>query len=266
MSKPSIFSRSYDQRMKRRRLNIILFLLLLLCVAFFGGMYLLNKNDISIFKGSENKTESKKEDSKVNSNNKEKEEKVTPNPSSASQEYTYTLKNNKVLKIEYTGSGENKVIKGFKDENLDSIDYDISPDKKKAVFVDKTDSSLLVADVDGNFVDITKQSISYNKKRSITRKILQDDTNYVWNGKPHFTGDGKIVYLSDMPNSKSGFLLTVWATEASAEADHVKIGKASKDISLHKFEGFDGEGRLILNTPDGNIYISKDGYSATKEQ
>lgn len=268
MSKPSIFSRSYDRRMKRRRLNIILFLLLLLCIAIFGGRYLLKINNINIFSSSGSKSDTKKDgniNSDTNKGDKVGENNVTSDPSTTTKEYTYTLKNNKIIKIEYTENGADKQIKEFKNENLDSIEYDISPDKKRALFVDKADSSLIVLNSDGNFIDITKQSVNYSKKRSLTRKVLENDSNYVWNGKPHFTSDGNIVYLSDMPNSKSGYLLTIWSTTPEEGAAHVKVGKASRDISVHNFEGFDEVGRLKLNTPDGTIYISKDGYKVEKE-
>lgn len=270
MSKPSIFSRNYEQKVKRRRLNIILFLLLLVCLAFFGGRYLLKKNNVDIFKnftsanqGEVNKSETKTDDNKSEEKNVE-EKKAEESPSSSVGEYTYTLKNNKVLKLEYTISGENKEIKGFKDENLDSIEYSISTDKKKAVFVDKSDQSLILADVDGNFTDITKSSVNYSNGKKLTRKVLETKKDYIWNGKPQFTSEGNIVYLSDMPNSKEGSSLTLWAVKPNAKSNHSKVTKVSKDISLHNFEGFDEEGRLKLNTPDGYIYISKDGYKAEK--
>lgn len=269
MSKPSIFSRDYEQRMKRRKLNVILFLLLLVCIGFFGGRYLLKNNNVKIFpdfssqkqgavKKDENKVENKSNDVKQGESNK------TPSKSPSVLEYTYTLKNNKQIKLEYTVNGENKEFKGFKDENLDSIEYDISPNKKNVVFVDKADQSLIMGDIDGKFIDITKPNVTYSSGKKLTRKILETKQDYIWNAKPKFTSEGNIVYISNMPNSKPDTTLTLWVTKASADSTHKKVTKLSSDISIHNFEGFDAEGRLKLKTDDGYVYISKDGSKATK--
>jgi hypothetical protein len=50
MGKPSMFSSNYKQQIKKRRLNTFLFVLLIVCIGFFGGKYYLNKNNISIIK------------------------------------------------------------------------------------------------------------------------------------------------------------------------------------------------------------------------
>jgi hypothetical protein len=54
MGKPSMFSSNYKQQIKKRRLNAFLFVLLLVCIGFFGGKYYLNKNNISIIEAMEN--------------------------------------------------------------------------------------------------------------------------------------------------------------------------------------------------------------------
>lgn len=265
MSKPSIFSRDYEQRMKRRKLNIILFLLLLLCIVFFGGRYLLKKNNINIFPDFSNKKQeqAKKAEDKATPA-KPEETKKEPAPLPSVHEYTYTLNDKTNIKIEYTVNGENKEFKGFKNENLDSIEYDISPNKKNVVFVDKTNQTLIFGDTEGKFTDITKVNLTFSNKKKLTRKILDTNKDFIWNAKPKFTSDGNIVYLSNLPNSKPDTSLSLWTSKPSGDTVHKRVEKLSKDISVYNYEGFDEEGRLKLTTTDGYIYISKDGYSVTK--
>lgn len=120
MSKPSIFSRDYEQKMKRRKLNIILFLLLLVCLAFFGGRYYLKKNNISILPDfSKSKKQSVNKDAQKQSNTKPEDTKpVTPSPSAL--EYSYTLNNKSVIKLEYIANGDAKELKDFKGDGLNS--------------------------------------------------------------------------------------------------------------------------------------------------
>lgn len=263
MSKPSIFSKNYEKRMKRRRLNIILILLIILCIGFFGGKYILNKKNINLLPDFTSKKQSEpKKNEKTNK--KTSEEKKEETSSANVLEYTYTLKNNKPLKVEYTVQGDKKEIKAFKNENLESIEYAISPNKQNAVFVDKTDQSLILVDVNGNFTNITKPNISYNNGKKLTRKILETKQDYIWNAKPQFTSEGNIVYISDMPNSKPGLGYTLWTTKPSKDSSHKKVTKLNKDLESNVFEGFDENGRLKLKTNDEYIYISSDGYSVEK--
>lgn len=259
MSKPSIFSKNYEKRMKRRKLNIILILLIILCIAFFGGKYILNKKNINILP---NFTSKKQSEPKKSEN--PKEEKKEDAPLANVLEYTYTLKNNKPLTIEYTVQGDNKQLKGFKNENLETVEYDIAPNKQNAVFVDKTDQSLILVDINGNFTNITKPNIIYNTGKKLTRKILDTKQDYVWNAKPKFTSEGNIVYISDMLNSKPGLGYTLWTTKPLKDSSHKKVAKLNKDLESNVFEGFDESGRLKLKTNDGYIYISKDGYNVEK--
>ncbi|KMT22765.1 hypothetical protein [Clostridium cylindrosporum] len=265
MSKPSIFSSDYEQKMKRRKLNIILFLLLLVCIAFFGGRYYLKKNNINVFPDfTSKKQESIKDSSKSTENSKPDQSQKEASPSPSVLEYSYTLKNSKPIKLEYIVNGENKEFKGLKNENLDSVEFSVSPNKKYIVFVDKTDQSLILADNEGDFTDITKENVVFSSGKKLSRKILKNNKDYIWNAKPQFTTDGNIVYISDMPNTKSGGTLTLWITRPKKDAKHTKITKVTGKIPEINFEGYDKEGRLKLKTSEGYIYISKDGYTAMK--
>ncbi|MEF9935634.1 MAG: hypothetical protein RR898_10295 [Clostridium sp.] len=262
MAKPSIFSRDYEQKMKRRKINIILFILLLVCMAFFGGLYYLKKNNISIMPdfisniGSSlnNKEEKPKKEDKVESNVKE--------PVASVLVYEYKAKDSTTLNIEYSkseGKNEFKGIKGL----VEGVDFSISKDKQKIVFVDKGDQSLILYNIDGTLRDITKESVSYKTGKKLTRSILETKKDFIWNAMPQFTADGSIVYLSDMPNQRPGAGLTIWRVSPESPDKHTKTLKVPGDIASLKFEGFDEKGILKLNTVEGYLYISENGTKAS---
>ncbi|MEG2893436.1 MAG: hypothetical protein RR840_08775 [Clostridium sp.] len=262
MAKPSIFSRDYEQKMKRRKINLILFLILLVCMAFFGGLYYLKKNNISLIPkfitnmGSAVKKEEKPKKEEIPTSNKQ-ENNVAVN------QYEYKAKDLSTLGIEYTTISDKKEFKGIKGL-VEGEDFSISNDKQKIVFVDKTDQSLILYNIDGTSKDITKENVTYKSGNKLNRSILETKKDFVWNAKPQFTSDGSIVYLSDMPNQKPGAGFTIWRVSPSSSEKHTKTLKVPGDITSLKFEGFDEKGRLKLNTVDGYIYISENGTKTEK--
>lgn len=273
MGKPSIFSRDYEQRMKRRRLNLILFILLIISAAFFGGKYYLNNKNIDLFKGRdplkfiENKVEKQKNNKqnvsnatpKGQSNNPQKNQSKTTNISS----FDYKTLTGKIYKIQYTISNGVKQITNLI-EDTKTVQFDISQDRQKIVFEDKDSGYIMLWDVNGRLLRISRDSY----KTKSTGKVLTMESVtranpwFIWAQKPHFTTDGRVVYISHLPYIKVNGNLYVWSVNLDGSG-HTKLGQLSnqdKDIKKISYAGFDSTGNLMIKSQGRIYYVNKGSY------
>jgi hypothetical protein len=278
MGKPSIFSKGYDERMKRRRINITLFILILVFAGFFGARYYINEHNINISlkmpwlseifkdKDSEKKDADKKNNNTSANNNTGKNNTAQPTqPADKVETKFYEYKNaaGKVIKILYNQSSLGNEITGIQSDN-EVITSDIFTDKKKIVFEDKSNGSIILTDNTGVSKIISPDSYKSKSSGIVIKKdtILKNNTSYVWAQKPHFTSDGKVVFISQLPYIK-GNDLYMWLIRDDGSIK--MVGKLnSTDIQKISYSGFDEKGALKININGDMYYFSPGEYKIKK--
>lgn len=293
MGKPSMFSSNYKQQLKKRRLNTILFLLLILCISFFGGKYYLNKNNIDIMKNIRNLKIVKNvhmphwiTDLRDKFNKKHTDETTKVNvqkpaapvakqttPSSVTSsandvkkvnEFLYTSKTGLKFSVEYETANSVIKITGLKDETNTS-DYDISQDKSMIVFDIKPENSIVLCDSNGKFKEISRDTYkSFTTGRTITKAdTLATYKDYIWAQKPCFTQDGRVVYISRLPYFRTFNTLYLWSVKLDG-SEHKKITKLTMDMSKVSYGGFDERKRLKVIVSGVTYYLDNGSYMLVK--
>lgn len=270
MGKPSIFSKDYEQRMKRRRINITLFVLIIISASFFGIRYYLNKNNINFalkiprskITIDKNKKDDSKDKNKIDSSGKRNEEhKDTEEEKKNIGFFEYKALDGSIYKIEYDNSSDAKQIIGMKSDALIPV-FDISKDKTRIVFEDRAAGDIIIMDTNGVYKKINVDS--YTSKSGIVIKkenMMKRDPQYIWTAKPHFTMDGGVVYVSRLPYiSKNGFYLWYIGTNGSLRF----IGKLAESIDNITYEGFTEDNALEIKADNSIYYLPLGAYRLKK--
>lgn len=267
MGKPSIFSKDYEQQVKKRKLNLILIILIIIFGLFFGSQYFLNKNNIKLIDSSKIKNskivkqiESISDKPSKSVETADNTNKITPPKTDAQKQQTPSVKETQPAaqedKIAYNagdGSTINLLLesssgqKSFKgiDAGGKEINYDISKDKQMLVFEDDTSKSILLASIDGSIKDITKPQYKTRSTNKVftKAKVLSFYKDFVWSTKPYFTSDGRVVFASQLPYIKKNSDIFLWSIDLKSMS-YKSIEKLGSDPSKLSYDGFDDKGRL----------------------
>lgn len=269
MGKPSIFSKDYEQKMKRRRINIILFVLIIISASFFGIRHYLDKNNINFaikipwskLTIHKNKKDNTKDKNKIESPEKKKEEPKNTEEEKNIGYFEYKALDGSIYKIEYDNSSSLKQITDIKSDALIPV-FDISKDKTKIVFEDRKAGDIIVMDTNGVSKKINVDSYT-SKSGIVIRKdnMMKKDPQYIWTAKPHFTMDGGVVYVSRLPYiSQNGFYL--WYIGANGSLRF--IGKLSDSIDNITYDGFNEDNALKIKADNTVYYLPLGGYKLKK--
>jgi hypothetical protein len=295
MAKPSIFSSNYKEQRRKRRINLFLFILLIICISFFGGKYYLRSHDVPFVDKIVN-SKIVKDISHYDWISKVKEKfakkvtkvEVTPdttkpavpaqiattpasvttntNASTEKQtfEYSYQGLDGKTYYVEYEKVDSRVVINGLKDETNTS-DYSISKDKSKIVFDVKSDNNLILCDSLGNFKVISRPDYKMKSTGKIIPKetILNEYKGYIWAQKPCFTLDGRIIYVSRLPYIRKDNTLYIWSMNIDG-TNNKKLSMINHDISKVSYGGFDDKNRLKVVVEGVQYYIDNGSYMLVK--
>jgi hypothetical protein len=233
MPKPSIFSRDYDERMRKRKkrrliLGIVVVLVIVIFV-FIGiiGNFSDKKSELGLEKlktkiatklgqnDSEKEKDKKDEIANNTDSNKEvvKEENKSKEESSSDKastgktneikdatqvgEQIIKLSNGEEVKLQYSMINTEKQYVGVSPK---TINYDISPSKKNIVLVENTTQNMLIVDVNGAIKDITKKQYISSKGTTFDKdKVLALNKSYIWCSSPKFLNEDTILYTSQLP-------------------------------------------------------------------
>jgi hypothetical protein len=276
MGKPSIFSNDYEQRMKRRRINLILFILVIISASFFGAQYYLKQHNTSLIKmiwpeksfNSKSKSNNKENIAVKNNNTapqpsevKQNTQQPTPQQNNVIQSYEYKAVDGTIYKIEYSVINGNNQIISLK-ENSNLAFYNISSDKSKIVFEDKSSGHIILGDNQGKFIKISRDNYTTKSTgKTLTREaIVKANSWFVWSVKPYFTSDNRIAYVSHLPYIKKDGNFYIWTVNIDGSG-HRKIGQLGKDLNSISYNGYDANGRLIIKDGSKLYYINKGGYA-----
>lgn len=261
MGQPSIFSKEYEKRMKRRKKNMTLLVVVLLLGALVIGVKFLAKpiktsnirdklqawidSDTEYNKPSVDNTkdDEKSEDTSESEKSDEKEKQTE------SSVIDLVLSDGTTLKASYEMDNENKKVFTTVDTNGADLQYDISPSKQNIIVMDKTQNMILY-DIDGNNKIITKNQYVSSKGSAFNKDdILNSNPSYIWNESPKFLSDDKIVFATNRPyfgtaaNSKY-----IWITDLNTNADTVLWNNKGTSVS-------------IGNKDDKGVSVNIDGKS-----
>ncbi|TDT58423.1 hypothetical protein [Fonticella tunisiensis] len=267
MRKPSIFSSNYREQMRRRRINIILIVLILISAVFFGVKYYIS-NDIKFLKGEKaadiqkgQKNDNKQAPDKSQDN---KSQANLQNPGNEQKQaegknisyYEYKTAEGGTIKVEYTVQADRKEIIGLKEDNS-TVSFDISPDKQRIVFEDKASGDIVLGDVNNTFIKIQlKEYISKASGVVIKQEsTVKNKPWHIWAQKPHFTSDGRVVYVSHLPFVKKGNNLYLWTVNMDGTG-HKFLGKLGYNINNISYDGFDEKGGLKIKDGDKSYYLA----------
>lgn len=267
MGRPSIFSREYETRMKRRKRTI--FLLFLIIMISIGVFTFKGNLKSSIVKAKDristlfDKEEVKNNENQITTNkdiNEEStiQEEIVEVDKEEEKFIDIKLSNGDVLKALYEGDGEGrrfKLISGLQGGNK----ADISPSGKSIILSDSFTQDLKLINSEGKEINISKlEYVSKNGEIFAKDSIISKYAGYNWGSSARFIDETHIVYLSQLPYFGTGDLDTyVWMIDTS-NAQHKTIWKLKgKEISIGSLkEGkleVSVDKKLYLLLPDGNV-------------
>lgn len=263
MAKPSIFSKRYSSRMKRRRLVISSVLILALFgITFIGFEIFVKGNMISDIKNSLIlMTTSKEEDTKENPSEKnlsqDNSSEDQANINDKVEEIKKDINLNANEKISVILNSDDNTIKDIQlDENIYSKDISIS--KQGAIAFNKKTQTIYYIDKDLNVKDVTYKVYTTTKGTKITKEsMVPSNPNFVWAAQPRFVSDNLIAYVSQVPWFKS--TLYLW-TYNLADNTHKPFLNVSGEAI--EFKNVDEKGLVV--TSGGNNYIVTPSNAVTK--
>lgn len=260
MGKPSIFSRQYEKKMKKRRRNVIIIsLAIALAIAAIAVKVANNTIDYASIRkniqawidsdatNNVDKTEAqKKETNEQDEKEKVKEEVQKP----VEESMDINLVSGNIAKAVYVSNdnGE-KVFKAL--NNIDNgVSFDISPSGKQIIVTD-TNSVITLYNIDGTNKIISKDQYTSTKGAIFTKEAaIQSQPGYLWNADPKFINEDKIVFISNRPYfGTSAAKKYLWITDIQTGEDKTlwEMSGASVEIGQKEEKG-------IKVTIDGKIY------------
>lgn len=269
MGKPSIFSKEYEKRMKKRRRNIavVCFIILALIVSVSVKFtynpinYASIKADIQAWIDSD--TTLKSPESNLEDNNENIQEEYIKEENEEPEEpvkesININLISGKVATIVYIDENGEKKFTDLEDVD-DGVTFDISPSGKQMIIAD-TDSTIVLYNIDGTNKVISKNEYVSSSGSVFTKEAtLQSQPEYLWNANPKFISEEKVIFVTNRPYFGSAAVNKyLWITDIISEADTVLWDLKSPNIEIGEKEE-----KGIKVTVNGNIYyIDENGRYA----
>lgn len=273
MAKPSMFSKDYDERMrKRKKIRRILTMIVVLLVII--GAVLFSSNIGNSIKIGIDKVNNKVNDKNGLKNTESKEKTISKEKEENQQQATKTEKQNENKNEVNTNKGT-QVIKLSNGEEIKlvysiannqrqyievlskTIQYSISPTKKRIVLLEKNTQNIILVDEMGSVKDITKKEYVSTKGTVFSKdSVLKNNPGYIWSSLPKFIDDNNIIYISQLPWFNRGEDKFIWKYTVSNNVHNQIITEggeiSGKEISYGKLLK-DGLEVII----DGNVNIIK---------
>lgn len=266
MGKPSIFSREYEKKMKRRKRNAIIFsIAIVLVMSSLIIKVVCNPIDYTNIKkniqawidsdttnGSE-QTEIASEqiettnDEEVTDKNSIKEE----SEKASEQSIDIPLVSGNIAKAIYVDDNQGGKI--FKTLNTTDtgVSFSISPSSKQLIVTD-TNLVITLYNIDGTSKIVSKDEyISSSGGVFKKEAAIQAQPGYLWNANPKFINEDKIIFVSNRPYFGSAALKQyLWMTDINTNQDKVFWELAGTNIEIGEKEE-----KGIKVTIDGKIYF-----------
>ncbi|MDD6795524.1 MAG: hypothetical protein PUE01_08980 [Clostridiaceae bacterium] len=260
MAKPSIFSKNYEQKMKKRKKRILIISILAVVIV---GIVIFNtqiKNmDFSNIRAKMQAwVDSDKPDEEVKSEEAKNPVVEEPKEEIKEPEKLYmdiNISEGIVAKAEYEETEGKKQFINV--EPIDGITINISPSKDKILFLDKN-QDLKIADINGDVKDISKkQYVSQSNQVFPKEQILTQTPTYIWCAQAKFIDESKIVYVSELPYfGNGGQKLYVWIYDIESGIENVIWNLVGPNIVIGDVVSDKGISVTVNNV---QYYLAADG-------
>lgn len=265
MGKPSMFSKDYEKKMKRRRTrNITLSIICLVAVIaggiffFLGGSSKESSNYVtSLFKKDkeaqkENIKEEPKETNKPEEANKPEEPKQQEEDNLSMD---LDIGNGKFVKVNFDETNQGKIFKSI-DTNGNKVSFDIDSKGGYSVLLDQDTQNLYLSDTNGTLTDISLHTYSASSGTQFSKEnVLRENPKYVWHESPRFLNENAIVYVSQLPwfNKSDKY---IWIEDLNTK-NHQCLNVQGQEVTFGKLsdKGLEVniDGTLKYVTTDGKI-------------
>ena len=264
MGKPSIFSREYERKMKRRKRNFIFFsliIVILVCATVLKFVYdPVNFSNIkaSIQAWIDSDTTSNGEVVSKEDENKEIEEKVEVSEEEKApiEEYLNIPQSsgNTAQAIYIEENGE-KIFTEVR--NIDNgVTFDISPLKKQLIICD-VNSQITLYNIDGTKKVVSKdQYVSTSGSVFTKDNTLNNKPDYLWNSNPKFVNEQNMIFVTNRPYFGTAAVKQyLWMTDLQNGNDKIYWDLAATSITIGNRE----EKGLKITVDGRDYFISEDG-------
>lgn len=202
MVKPSIFSKDYEKKMRRRKKRIIFAAFVSIILIIFAVIY--SKDVFRNFVKNANNTNNTKNNATPNKNetkssNINKQESKAPAKQEKVEGYSIQLSDGTTVNAIYETKNNDKTFK-YVSPAESNIQYSISPAGKNIVLFDSKVQSIILVDINGNKQDITNPQYVSSSGTVITKSSqLSAQPGYIWCSVPKFIDEDNIAYISQLP-------------------------------------------------------------------
>ena len=252
MAKPSIFSRDYEKKMKRRkrRITIGIILIFLVVVVAFVKFQLPNIDFTQVkakIQAWVDTGKSVEQDEEVVDEEPIEEEKTQDVEKEPERTYIdFNIKEGTVAKAEYV---EIEGVKKFVAlEPIEGYTFSLSPSQQQMIVMDPN-QNLYLLNVDGSLKDVTKKEYISTSKQTFSKdKMLAAYEGYIWHSIPSFIDENIIIYISQLP---------YFGAAATHKYIWIKDLTNNTDKTLWKTKGMDIQiGEVV---PEKGITVTIDG-------
>ena len=247
MGKPSIFSKDYEKKMRRRKLRFALSFIALVIIVT-AGITAFKRQLTANTKKPVSQTTQKSEKPKTEVQNQSEK------PAVKEEGLDFKLDDGTSLKAVYEVNGDSKTFKYLSPKESGTY-YNINPSGNKMVVLDKKVQKILLIDINGNITDITNPSYTSSSGAVITKEnVIAQNSSYIWCDTPTFVDDSNIAYISQLPwlNRTTKY---VWIENPESKQNTYINSISGENI---KFEALDTKG--LGMTIDGSVlYLTPNG-------
>ncbi len=265
MGRPSIFSREYERKMKRRKRNFIFFSLIIIvlaCAAVLKFVYdPVNFGNIkaNIQAWIDSDTTSKDEtivEKGENPSSEENAEGVEEEEIAPVEEYLdIPQSSGNTAQAVYIEENGEKVFTEVR--NLDNeVTFDISPLKKQLIICD-VNSNITLYNIDGTNKLVSKDQYVSTSGTVFTKdSTLQSKPDYLWNNNPKFVNENTIIFVTNRPYFGTAAVKQyLWMTDLQSGTDKIYWDLAAASITIGSRE----EKGLKVTVDGRDYYIAEDG-------
>lgn len=261
MRKPSIFSRDYERKMKKRRRRIaIISIIVFMIVGAISMKIAMSKINMETLR---NKVQTWIDEDKILEGNENTEEKNNSENSKVVEEtpkepepkiMEFKVNDNLILKVEYEDINGELKFKEVKDAP-NNIYYSINQSKNLILTIDEKQNMKLF-NINKNEANLTQDKyIAPNGEVFNKDVVLETYKGYLWSVEAKFISDTKVAYISNVPYFGYDLNKYIWIIDLNSNVHTTLWNSKGKDI---KFGDFKEKGLEV--TIDGNVkYVNADG-------
>jgi len=261
LRKPSIFSRDYERKIRKRKRIIVTISILVFLLVGVVALKFTKKafNFTAVREKIQRWIDGDGTNSNIAGENPSLEEAPVvpevPEMPVVPEAKTMDIKvsEEKILKIEYEEVDGKIKFKGAK-EVPEGIEYDISPSKELIVVTDDN-QNVKVINTQGEEKNITKESYIAPDGEVFKKDVVQSTyKDYLWQKNAKFINDNKIVYKTNMPYFGTDLNQYLWTVDIEGKSEVTLWQSKGKNVTIG-----DIKEKGIEITIDGNVkYINND--------